>query len=300
MPQNSDHRDERGLSMGTLGTGQGDRIRRDIWSLTHRQMFDMSGGSAGTSCTSLSAALRQAVKDPGVGSIVLDIDSPGGDVEGVDELASEIYAARKQKKTPLYPIAFVRPQLTSGGPGIRNCGQPFILDRLDRRVHVARGRLSSTWCGWYKARTYRVRREQAETNNLGPLSDTAPAHLQGIVNGFGVAFEKAVARGRGIKQDEVHNKFGGGRVFDAKTAVRIGMAHRVATLTDVLTVPPSLSTSASRRWAQFAAMPASAAAKKRKAEFARMRHQLLMAKNGTVAAPNGGIDPPAPTIIHRV
>ena len=64
-------------------------------------MFDMSGGSAGTSCTSLSAALRQAVKDPGVGSIVLDIDSPGGDVEGVDELASEIYAARKQKKTPL-------------------------------------------------------------------------------------------------------------------------------------------------------------------------------------------------------
>jgi ClpP class serine protease len=107
-------------------------------------MFDMSGGSAGTSCTSLSAALRQAVKDPGVGSIVLDIDSPGGDVEGVDELASEIYAARKQKKTPLYPIAFVRPQLTSGGPGIRNCGQPFILDRLDRRVHVARGRLSST------------------------------------------------------------------------------------------------------------------------------------------------------------
>lgn len=141
---------------------------------------------------------------------------------------------------------------------------------------------------------------KAETNNLGPLSDTAPAHLQGIVNGFGVAFEKAVARGRGIKQDEVHNKFGGGRVFDAKTAVRIGMAHRVATLTDVLTAPPSLSTSASRRWAQFAAMPASAAAKKRKAEFARMRHQLLMAKNGTVAAPNGGIDPPAPTIIHRV
>ena len=38
------------------------------------------------------------VDDPGVGSIVLDIDSPGGDVDGVDELASEIYAARKQKK----------------------------------------------------------------------------------------------------------------------------------------------------------------------------------------------------------
>ena len=30
MPRNPYHRDERSLSMGTLGTGQGDRIRRDI------------------------------------------------------------------------------------------------------------------------------------------------------------------------------------------------------------------------------------------------------------------------------
>ena len=48
-----------------------------------------------------------------------------------------------------------------------------------------------------------------------------------------MAFERAVARGRGITQDDVHNKFGQGRIFDAKTAVRIGMADRVGTLADV-------------------------------------------------------------------
>jgi hypothetical protein len=37
-----------------------------------------------------------------------------------------------------------------------------------------------------------------------------------------------------VKQDIVHGKFGQGRVFDAKTAVRLGMADRVATLAEVL------------------------------------------------------------------
>ena len=51
----------------------------------------------GISTNAISGALRQVIDDPGVGSIVLDIDSPGGDVDGIDELASEIYQARKQK-----------------------------------------------------------------------------------------------------------------------------------------------------------------------------------------------------------
>ncbi len=144
---------------------------------------------------------------------------------------------------------------------------------------------------------------KAEGNNLGPLTDSARAHMQEMVDIYGNAFERAVARGRGIKQDLVHSKFGQGRVFDAKTAVRIGMADMVGTLADVLS---ALSTSAAPgRQAQFAAMrhqlsmaagegyasaPASAAAKKKalEAEFARMRHDLAMAKAGTVAAPNGG------------
>ena len=110
---------------------------------------------------------------------------------------------------------------------------------------------------------------------------------------YGKAFERAVARGRGIRQDDVHNKFGQGRVFDAKTAVRIGMADRVGTLADVLAAPSS-STSASGRQARFATMrhqlsvagavPAPTPKKKKvlEAEFARMRHELLLA-GGTVA-----------------
>jgi capsid assembly protease len=253
--------------------------------LTNRTMYDMSGGSAGTSCNQLSATLRQLMKDPNVGSIVMDFDTPGGDVDGVDELASEIYQARKSKRIVAvsnclcasagYYLAsqcteiVVSPSSLTGSIGV------YTMHEDDSGMLEAAGiRLELIKFGEFKA----------EGNNLGPLTDSAREHMQEIVDTYGNAFERAVARGRGIKQDDVHKKFGQGRVFDAKTAVKIGMADRVGTLTDVLTEAPALSTSASGRRAQFAAT-SGPAARRRQAEFDRMRHQLLMAGGVPVARP---------------
>src|SRR3990167_1091149 len=52
----------------------------------------------GADTQSLSAAFRQLVRDPQVSAIVLDIDSPGGTVFGVQELSDEIFKARETKK----------------------------------------------------------------------------------------------------------------------------------------------------------------------------------------------------------
>jgi signal peptide peptidase SppA len=206
--------------------------------IMHRQMADISGGSSGTSTAVLSAAIQQAVADPGVSSIVLDIDSPGGDVDGVDELAAEILLARKQKKitavsnclcaSAAYYLAaqaseiVVSPSSLTGSIGV------YTMHEDDSAMLEAAG---------IKMTLIKFGDNKAEGNSLGPLSDSAMEHLQQIVDTYGNAFEKAVARGRGIKQDEVHSKFGQGRVFDAKTAVRIGMADRVGTLADVLAQP---------------------------------------------------------------
>jgi len=260
--------------------------------LTHRQMSDMSGGSIGTSTNALSSALQQVVKDPNVGQIVLDIDSPGGDVDGVDELASEIYQARKSKKitavsnclcaSAAYYLAAQCSEVVASPSSLTGSIGVYTLHEDDSEMLQAAG---------IKLEMIRYGENKGEGNSLGPLTNSARAHMQEIVDTYGIAFEKAVARGRGIKQDVVHSKFGQGRIFDAKTAVRIGMADRVGTLTDVLSTP-ALSTSAPGRQAQFAAMrhqlsiaagegyasaPATAAAKKREAEFARMRHDLVVA-----------------------
>lgn len=203
--------------------------------LMHRQMFDMSGGSAGTSCAQISVALQAAMADPNVSTVVLDFDSPGGDVDGVDELASEIYQARKSKRivavsnclcaSAAYYLAAQCSEVVASPSSLTGSIGVYMMHEDDSAMLEAAG---------IKLEILRHGANKAEGNSLGPLTDSAREHLQLIVDTYGIAFEKAVARGRGIKQDEVHSKFGQGRVFDAKTAVRIGMADRVGTLADVL------------------------------------------------------------------
>lgn len=54
------------------------------------------------SAIELRAAVRQAAKDPTVDKIVLHIDSPGGAVSGIDDLAAEVREAKKLKPVVAY------------------------------------------------------------------------------------------------------------------------------------------------------------------------------------------------------
>ena len=66
-------------------------------------MVDDVSGPGSVSTQKFAAALRQALADESVSEILIDIDSPGGSVYGVAELADEIIAARTQK--PIIAIA---------------------------------------------------------------------------------------------------------------------------------------------------------------------------------------------------
>ena len=202
--------------------------------IMHRGGMDISGPSS-TSTEGLLVQLRAAVNDPNVKAIVLDVDSPGGDVDGVDELASEIYQARKQKKisavsnclcaSAAYYLASQASDLAVSPSSLTGSIGVYTMHEDDSKYLDELG---------VKLTLIKFGENKAEGNNIEPLSDSALAHLQEMVDTFGNQFEKAVARGRGVKQDVVHNKFGQGRVFDAKTAVKLGMADRVATLDGVL------------------------------------------------------------------
>jgi ClpP class serine protease len=63
-------------------------------------MSDMSGG---TSVEAIRQNFRAAMADETVGSILFDVDSPGGYTDGIEELATEIRNARGTK--PMVAIA---------------------------------------------------------------------------------------------------------------------------------------------------------------------------------------------------
>jgi signal peptide peptidase SppA len=193
--------------------------------------------SGAASVQRLTGQFRAALADPEVGSIVLDIDSPGGQVGGIEELATEIYQARGPAGKPITAVAntlaasaaywlasaagelVVTPSGEVGSIGVFAVHQDVsvALDKLGVKMTLISA-------GKYKT----------EGNPFEPLGEEAQGAVQARINDYYDMFTAAVARGRGVSQADVINGFGEGRVVGAEQAVRLGMADRVATIDQVL------------------------------------------------------------------
>jgi signal peptide peptidase SppA len=182
--------------------------------------------SAGTE--RIARDLKAALADPDVSAILLDVNSPGGTVYGVAELAREIYAARKQKRiaaianslaaSAAYWIAtaagefYITPSGEAGSIGV-------FIEHLDISKWLENEGLKPTLI---KAGDYKV-----EANAYEALGEDAAKFLQQRVNDYYGMFVKAVARNRNTTEAKVRNDFGRGRVFGADQAVAVGMADKV-------------------------------------------------------------------------
>jgi signal peptide peptidase SppA len=191
--------------------------------------------SGGTSAEVLTRKFRSLVNDPNVGAIVLDVDSPGGAVSGVEEVASEIFKARGSK-----PIIAVANHLAASAAY-------WIATAADELVVTPSGEVGSigVFAGHQdisgaletegvKITLVNAGKFKVEGNPYEPLSEEARAAIQSRVDDYYNAFTRDVARHRGVKQSEVKGGFGEGRVVGAKEAVALGMADRVGTLDQVI------------------------------------------------------------------
>lgn len=189
----------------------------------------------GTSTDEFGAMYEAALADPKVKGIVVDIDSPGGTVSGVQELADKIYGSRGQK--PVVAVAnsmaasaaywigsafdklFVTPGGEVGSVGVFSA-------HLDFSKMMEQDGVTAT--------VFHAPEFKAEFNPWQPLSDDAKEHEQAEVERLYGEFVSAVARNRGTQGANVRANFGKGRTVDAKQAVTLGMADRVATLDKVI------------------------------------------------------------------
>jgi len=204
--------------------------------VSHRMslMSELSG-PGGASVQSITAQLRQALDDGNCKAIVLDVDSPGGSVSGVMELADEIYNARKKKPitavcnamacSAAYWLASAAEELVCTPSG--QCGSigVYMLHQDESKALENDGiKITLIKAGKYKA----------EGNPAEPLSDEARAAFQSQVDDYYGMFVKAVAQNRGTTQAKVRDGYGQGRSLLAASAVKAGLADRIATLDDVL------------------------------------------------------------------
>jgi len=205
---------------------RGPIVRYDSW-------FTMIFG--GTSVEWLGQQVRELASDESVGSILLDVDSPGGTVSGLPELAAILRQAREAK-----PLIAITNDL--------NCSAAYWLaaqaDEIVSTpegltgsvgVYMAHEDLSAMYADFgIKVTFIQAGKYKTEGNEAEPLSDEAREHFQGLIDDAYALFLADVATGRGVTVGQVRDGYGEGRAFAAKDAKAKGMVDRIGTFADAV------------------------------------------------------------------
>lgn len=199
-------------------------------------MMDDISGPGSTSTQQFSLALRDAVADDTVGAILIDVDSPGGSVYGVSELADEILSARGKK--PICAIAnslaasaaywvgcaaeefYVSPNGEVGSIGVWQAHMDYSRQLEEDGVNPT----------LISAGKYKV-----EGNPYCPLDEEAHAFMQSRVDDYYAAFVKAVSKCRGVPVAQVRAGMGQGRVLGADAALAEKMVDGIITFDALVT-----------------------------------------------------------------
>lgn len=193
--------------------------------------------------TEFQQAFRSVASDPNVSAIVLDIDSPGGQVDLVPETAAMVMKARRADRpivavantlaaSAAYWIASAADEISVTPSGeVGSIGVYTVHEDVSELLAAEGVRVTFISEGPRKV----------EGNPFEPLGAEARAALQANVKHFYDMFTADVAKGRNValsvvkadpESSDAH--FGGGRVYPAKQAVKLGMADRVETLDEAI------------------------------------------------------------------
>ena len=186
-------------------------------------------GVRATGTTDTREAIARAIEDEDVSSIVLDIDSPGGTVSGVAELADDVKAATEFKPvhahaediaaSAAYWIASQATQISAskttqvGSIGVYTVLGDYseMAEKAGVKVHVvSTGELKGTGVPGSK------------------ITDAQLADIQRNVDEIGKLFNSAVAHGRDFGPKKVA-KVATGQVWLADESQKLGLIDKVQT-----------------------------------------------------------------------
>nr|VFK12795.1 MAG: signal peptide peptidase SppA [Candidatus Kentron sp. LFY] len=172
--------------------------------------------------------LEAAIADPDVSAIVLDIDSPGGEVSGAFELANRIRTLKEQK--PIYAIADAMAAssaylIASAATeiSVTSTGYTGSIGVVYRHADLSRAldkegiSITYVFAGDHKI----------DGNPAQPLPDDVRADIQTEIDTLYGMFVQAVAANRGIPEQTVRDTQA--RVYMGKAGEEIGLIDHMET-----------------------------------------------------------------------
>ncbi|NCA72236.1 MAG: S49 family peptidase [Sphingobacteriia bacterium] len=240
----------------------------------------------------ITARLRAANADPSISRVVLDIDSVGGVVGGMYDLAEMIRNSRK----PV--VAWV--------DGMAASAAYWLASAAGTVVTSSTGMVGSIGCvmTWRPdpSQPTRIISSQSPLKNLAPDTKTGRAEYQRVVNDLAAVFISHVATFRGVTSMNVETNFGRGGLLVGAHAVTAGMADRTGVFNDAMSAAPTLRGTAARP--HVTAAPAKSAAQQMDEQVqalvhAGLDHSLAVLQVARDSAANAAARNAAPTAPPR-
>ena len=194
--------------------------------------------SGGVSTELVARDIQMAIDDKSVNSILLDIDSPGGSVDGLPELASLIYKARDTKKI----VALANGTMASAAYWIGSAATDIYASSETTAVgsigvvatHMdvsgseeKRGvKTTEVYAGKFK----RISTQYEALTAEGKQS------IQDQVDYLYSVFVDAVALHRGMSSDAVVKNMADGRIFIGQQAIDAGLVKDIQTKDQIISL----------------------------------------------------------------
>lgn len=186
-----------------------------------------------TSTQVLATDIRQAMDNPYVKGIALDINSPGGEATGINELAGLVARARKKKRV----VAYAGGLMASAAYWAGAAADEVVVDAtaIVGSIGVVMSYLDTTKRD-EKSDVRRVEIVSSASPNkrLDPNTEAGRADVQRQVDELAEVFIGAVAGYRKTTPEKVKSDFGRGGVLIGQAAVAAGMADRLGSLDEVI------------------------------------------------------------------
>lgn len=188
-----------------------------------------------TSYEAISNALVEAAEMPAVHSILLDVDSPGGSVNGVSDVSELVRYVDGIK--PVY--AYTSGTMASGAYWIASGARQIYASKVANVGSIGVITTSMEYTGalekeGVKATVIRAGEYKQMGNPYEPLTETGKQEIQAMVDSVYKIFVSDVASGRQKSYDYTDKYMAQGRVMLAEDAKTVGLIDSVMTFEQAL------------------------------------------------------------------
>jgi capsid assembly protease len=200
---------------------------------------DISGG---VTVETLAKDFNVALNNPAVKAILLNIDSPGGEMSGINEFADMVYEARGQK--PI--VAYVSHTGASAAYWIASAAGEIVMDASASLGSIG-VIISVSDPSKENSRSVKFISSQSPKKRPDPTTTEGQSDLSAYADSLAEVFIEAVMRNREVSRETVINDFGKGGMLVGKAAVQAGLADRIGSFEQVLSELSTGTYSSKRR-----------------------------------------------------